>query len=47
VKIYVCGQAVADNNIAYTDIAPQVTLTLSALTDLVILQKEGYALEPL
>ncbi|MGH7224445.1 MAG: DsrE family protein, partial [Gemmataceae bacterium] len=29
VKIYVCGQAVADFHIAYADVAPQVTVSLS------------------
>lgn len=47
VKIYVCGQAVADFHIAYADVAPQVSVSLSALTDLAILEREGYAYEPL
>ena len=38
VKIYVCGQAAADNKIAAKDINPDVTLTVSALADLPILE---------
>ena len=46
VTLYVCGQAAADNKIAKDDINPEITLTLSALTDLAILQKHGYVLLP-
>lgn len=37
VKLYVCGQAVADNDIAYDAVNPAITMSLSALADLPIL----------
>lgn len=47
VKLYVCGQAVADNKIDYKDVNPDITVTLSALADLPVLESKGYALFPL
>lgn len=47
VKLYVCGQALAEHHIAHNDVNPDVTLSLSALSDLIILQQKGYVLYPL
>ena len=47
VKVVVCGQALAHNKIAHEWVNPQVELTLSAITDIIILEKEGYVLFPL
>jgi len=47
VKVVVCGQALAHNKIAHEWVNPQVELTLSAITDVIILEKEGYQLFPL
>jgi intracellular sulfur oxidation DsrE/DsrF family protein len=47
VDVAVCGQAVAEHRNRYEWIAPEVTLALSALTTITILEHEGYALMPL
>lgn len=47
VKIVVCGQALAESNIPHDAVYPKVHLSLSALSDLIILQHEGYSLYPL
>lgn len=47
VKLYVCGQALAEHHIAHDKVNPDITLSLSALSDLVILEHQGYALYPL
>jgi len=47
VKVVVCGQAVAYNKIEHAWVNPQVELTLSAITDVIILEKQGYLLFPL
>ncbi len=47
VKLQVCGQAVAENKIDYKAINPDITLTLSALSDVPMLQAQGYSLFPL
>lgn len=47
VKVVVCGQALAHNKIAHEWVNPEVELTLSAITDIIILEKEGYVLVPL
>lgn len=47
VKLLVCGQALADNSIDPSQLNPKVTLTLSALADLPILQANGYTLFPM
>lgn len=44
VKLMVCGQALAHNKIASEWVNPKVELTLSAITDLVLLQQQGYIL---
>tara|TARA_R110000868_G_scaffold102312_2_gene281800 strand:- start:459 stop:1010 length:552 start_codon:yes stop_codon:yes gene_type:complete len=44
VEIHVCGQATAGQGIAREDINPAVTLDLSAMTTLVLLQRQGWPL---
>ncbi|WP_293921894.1 DsrE family protein [Sphingobium sp. UBA5915] len=44
VEIHVCGQAVAGQKIAREDINPAVTVDLSAMTTLVLLQRQGWPL---
>jgi intracellular sulfur oxidation DsrE/DsrF family protein len=46
VKLYVCGQALAEAHIPHGEVNDDVTVSLSALTDLIILQKRGYSLFP-
>lgn len=43
VKLMVCSQAMAENHVADADIAPGVTVTLSALTDFAIYGSRGYS----
>jgi intracellular sulfur oxidation DsrE/DsrF family protein len=47
VKLYVCGQALAENHIQQNQVDPKVTIALSALTSLIELQQQGYVLMPL
>lgn len=47
VDVAVCGQAVAEHKYAYDWIAPQITVALSALTTITVLEHRGYALMPL
>jgi intracellular sulfur oxidation DsrE/DsrF family protein len=47
VDVAVCGQAAAEHQDQYDWIAPEVTLSLSALTTITTLENEGYALMPL
>lgn len=47
VDITVCGQAVAEHDFQDDWIDPRVTLALSALTTIIDLQQQGYALMPL
>ena len=47
VDVAVCGQAAAEHRDRYEWIAPEVTLELSALTTITILEHEGYTLMPL
>ncbi len=47
VDIAVCGQAVVEHHYAYEWVDPRVTLALSALTTIMDLQQQGYALMPL
>lgn len=44
VEILVCGNALADNKFTPADVNPQVKVALSALSTLVILEDQGYAL---
>lgn len=43
VVVEVCGQALADNHFKRAWVAPSVQVTLSALSDLIIYEDEGYA----
>jgi intracellular sulfur oxidation DsrE/DsrF family protein len=47
VEFYVCGQALAEAHIPHNRVAKPIDLSLSALTDLIILQQKGYVLLPL
>jgi intracellular sulfur oxidation DsrE/DsrF family protein len=47
VDVAVCGQAVAENHFEYAWVSQDVTVALSALTTITILQQQGYALMPL
>jgi len=47
VDVAVCGQAVLESNFETSWISHDVTLTLSALTTVTLLQQRGYALMPL
>jgi intracellular sulfur oxidation DsrE/DsrF family protein len=47
VDVAVCGQAVFESNFETTWISHDVTLALSALTTITVLQQQGYALMPL
>lgn len=47
VKVEVCGQALAHQNFQQSWVDPQVRITLAAITDIVILEQEGYVLFPL
>jgi intracellular sulfur oxidation DsrE/DsrF family protein len=42
--VAVCGQAMAEHHFQYEWIAPNVTLSLSAVTTITVLENEGYAL---
>ena len=44
VEIYLCGQTAVHRGLPPDELAPQVQLALSAMTVLVTLQAEGYAL---
>lgn len=44
VDVAVCGQAVAEHGYAYEAIDSHVTLALSALTTITVLEQKGYAL---
>lgn len=43
IKVVVCGQALAAGGIEHSWVDPDVTIALSALSTMVILQDEGYA----
>jgi intracellular sulfur oxidation DsrE/DsrF family protein len=47
IKLYVCGQALAETHIQQNQVDPKVTIALSALTSLIELQQQGYVLMPL
>ena len=47
IDVAVCGQAVAEHRYDYAWIDSHVTLALSALTTVTVLQQKGYALIPL
>lgn len=43
VELMVCAQALAENDLQDSDISPDVTITLSALTDFVVYGQRGYS----
>ena len=43
VDLMVCAQALAENNWSDSDVSPDVTVTLSALTDFVVYGQRGYS----
>jgi intracellular sulfur oxidation DsrE/DsrF family protein len=47
VRLYVCGQAIPDNHMEYDWVNPLISISLSGVSDLIILQSEGYVLDPL
>jgi intracellular sulfur oxidation DsrE/DsrF family protein len=47
IDVAVCGQAVAEHQYKYDWVDSHVTLALSALTTISVLQQQGYALVPL
>ncbi|TAN05076.1 MAG: sulfur reduction protein DsrE [Rhodanobacteraceae bacterium] len=47
VDIAVCAQAVAEHDFKYAWVSPHVTLALSGLTTVTVLEHQGYALMPL
>lgn len=46
VKLYVCGQGLAEHNIAQAEVNPRLTIAMSALTVLPTYQLRGYAFLP-
>jgi intracellular sulfur oxidation DsrE/DsrF family protein len=46
VKVEVCAQALAHNNLQRDWVHREVELTLSAITDIVMLEQQGYVLYP-
>jgi intracellular sulfur oxidation DsrE/DsrF family protein len=46
VDIYACGQAAAHAKVAAGELLPGVKLVLSAMTELALLQQQGYTLNP-
>ena len=46
-EISVCAQAMGEHHYKYGWQAKDVTLSLSALSTVITLQNEGYALEPM
>jgi len=47
VKVMVCGQALANNKFSQDWVDSQVEITLAAITDIVMLEQQGYVLFPL
>lgn len=47
IKLLVCGQALGENHVPQDEVYSKIHLSLSALTDLIVLQHEGYVLYPL
>lgn len=47
VQIYVCGQALAGMKIDSGEVNPDIKVALSALSTIIILQQQGYALMPM
>jgi len=47
VKVVVCGQALAHNTFPHEWVNPEVEITLAAISDVIILEQQGYLLFPL
>ena len=47
VKVVVCGQALAHNKFAHDWVNREIEITLSAISDVIILEQQGYVLFPL
>jgi intracellular sulfur oxidation DsrE/DsrF family protein len=47
VQMFVCGQALHSRQLDSTSLAPSIAISLSALTSIITLQQQGYALVPL
>lgn len=47
VKVVVCGQALAHNKFPHEWVNREVEITLAALSDVIILEQQGYVLVPL
>ncbi len=47
VKVVVCAQALAHNGLPRDWVDPQVEITLSAITDIVMLEQQGFVIYPL
>ena len=47
VQVVVCGQALAHNNFPHGWVNPKVEVTLSAISDMVILEQQGYVFVPM
>jgi intracellular sulfur oxidation DsrE/DsrF family protein len=42
IELMVCAQALAENDMPDSDVAPEVTITLSALTDFAVYEAQGF-----
>ena len=47
VKVVVCGQALAHQSLPQNWVNPQVEITLAAITDIIMLEQQGYVQGPL
>jgi len=47
VQVVVCGQALAHNKFEHEWVNPDVEITLAALSDVIILEQDGYVLFPM
>lgn len=45
--MFVCGQALHSRQLDSNSLAPSIAISLSALTSIITLQQQGYALVPL
>jgi len=46
VRVYLCGQTSVSRNLPRAEVTPAATIALSAMTAHLVLQNEGYALNP-
>jgi intracellular sulfur oxidation DsrE/DsrF family protein len=47
VRVVVCGQALAHQSLPQNWVNPQVEITLAAITDIIMLEQQGYVQGPL